>query len=572
MNVIEYLIKNLENLGITDVFGVAGDYNFDILYAIENNPKIKFYNCTNELNAGYAADGYARQKGYGALVTTYGVGELSAINAIAGAMAENVPIFNIVGAPSTNAQKAKKVLHHTIENQSFQIFENSFEPIVETTAFLNRDNAKIEIDRLLKVFVKEKKPVYLAIPSDIALMEISAKCVDYFWSSNVDTLNLAVEKILNKINKAYKPVILADILIKRYDSVLEFKEFVERSAIPVTNLLMGANIVDYDCKTYLGGYFAEFENPLAEKYINNTDCLISIGVIYSDLNSCGNKIPFDLKSHIYIAGNYTVVENERFENIKMQDVLNELSKKIEPKEFQVEKLDIGYNTPTSIQQEFNSEYIYARLQEFLKDNDNFIVETGTAIQGVAKMKFSKNVNIFTQNFWASIGWATPATLGVCVAASDKRTILVTGDGAHQMTAMELGTILRYNFKPIIIVINNDGYLTERLLCINDNDEFNNINKLNYSKFSRTFESDIWSTRVNNSDDFDKALRVTQIMDKLCYIEVCTQKDDSPELSKKILGSFNKYKNHSQKSSSDIKIKEESSFNYSTTIHESLRED
>ncbi|MDO5306398.1 MAG: thiamine pyrophosphate-binding protein [bacterium] len=572
MNVIEYLIKNLENLGITDVFGVAGDYNFDILYAIKNNPKIKFYNCTNELNAGYAADGYARQKGYGALVTTYGVGELSAINAIAGAMAENVPIFNIVGAPSTNAQKAKKVLHHTIENQSFQIFENSFEPIVETTAFLNRDNAKMEIDRLLKVFVKEKKPVYLAIPSDIALMEISAKCVDYFWSSNVDTLNLAVEKILNKINKAYKPVILADILIKRYDSVLEFKEFVEKSAIPVTNLLMGANIVDYDCKTYLGGYFAEFENPLAEKYINNMDCLISIGVIYSDLNSCGNKIPFDLKSHIYIAGNYTVVENERFENIKMQDVLNELSKKIEPKEFQVEKLDIGYNTPTSIQQEFNSEYIYARLQEFLKDNDNFIVETGTAIQGVAKMKFSKNVNIFTQNLWASIGWATPATLGVCVAASDKRTILVTGDGAHQMTAMELGTILRYNFKPIIIVINNDGYLTERLLCINDNDEFNNINKLNYSKFSRTFESDIWSTRVNNSDDFDKALRVTQIMDKLCYIEVCTKKDDSPELSKKILGSFNKYKNPSQKSSSDIKIKEESSFNYSTTIHESLRED
>lgn len=572
MNVIEYLITNLENLGITDVFGVAGDYNFDILYAIENNPKIKFYNCTNELNAGYAADGYARQKGYGALVTTYGVGELSAINAIAGAMAENVPIFNIVGAPSTNAQKAKKVLHHTIENQSFQIFENSFEPIVETTAFLNRDNAKIEIDRLLKVFVKEKKPVYLAIPSDVALMEISAKCVDYFWSSNVDTLNLAVEKILNKINKAYKPVILADILIKRYDSVLEFKEFVEKSAIPVTNLLMGANIVDYDCKTYLGGYFAEFENPLAEKYINNTDCLISVGVIYSDLNSCGNKIPFDLKSHIYIAGNYTVVENERFENIKMQDVLNELSKKFESKEFQVEKLDIGYNTPTSIQQEFNSEYIYARLQEFLKDNDNFVVETGTAIQGVAKMKFSKNVNIFTQNLWASIGWATPATLGVCVAASDKRTILVTGDGAHQMTAMELGTILRYNFKPIIIVINNDGYLTERLLCINDNDEFNNINKLNYSKFSRTFESDIWSTRVNNSDDFDKALRVTQIMDKLCYIEVCTQKDDSPELSKKILGSFNKYKNPSQKSSSDIKIKEESSFNYSTTIHESLRED
>ena len=119
MNVAEYIVKKLEELGVNDFFGLPGDYNFNILYAIENNSNTRWVGCTNELNAGYAADGYARLRGYGALVTTYGVGELSAINAIAGSMAENVPVVHVVGLPSTQSIEKKTLLHHNFQDCNY---------------------------------------------------------------------------------------------------------------------------------------------------------------------------------------------------------------------------------------------------------------------------------------------------------------------------------------------------------------------------------------------------------------------------------------------------------------------
>ena len=271
MNVVEYLVSNLERIGISDFFGVPGDYNFNILYEIENNPDTNWIGCTNELNAGYAADGYARQKGFGAVVTTYGVGELSVINAIAGSCAENIPIINIVGAPSTKTFEQGVPFHHSFQESEPQRFLKAFEPVTAAVAFLNKDNAKIEIDRLLKIFVKERKPVYIVVPSDIAELKISDRETDYDWVSNPNTLEKAVNAIVSKIDCAKSPIILADILIKRFDAKYEFIDFVEKSGIPVTNFLMGMNIVNMDYKNYLGTYLSEFGNPQAKAAIDKTD-------------------------------------------------------------------------------------------------------------------------------------------------------------------------------------------------------------------------------------------------------------------------------------------------------------
>ena len=271
MNTAEYLVKKLEELGVNDFFGLPGDYNFNILYAIENNPNTNWIGCTNELNAGYAADGYARQRGYGAIVTTYGVGELSAMNAVAGSYAENIPVITIVGTPSTKCLEEKTLVHHNFWNINTRAFETAHKSIVETTAFLNRDNAKIEIDRILKVFVKEKRPVYIAIPIDIAKMEISDRDCDYEWYSDKNTLETVIAKIARKINNSVSPVILGDTLIKRYDARLEFKEFVEKTGIPATNFLMGAGLLNSDCPNYLGTYFGKYRNQQAQDRLENTD-------------------------------------------------------------------------------------------------------------------------------------------------------------------------------------------------------------------------------------------------------------------------------------------------------------
>lgn len=567
MNTAEYLIKKLEELGINDFFGLPGDYNFNILYAIENNPNTNWYGCTNELNAGYAADGYAREKGYGALVTTYGVGELSAINALAGSFAENIPVINIVGVPTTKNITDKKIIHHSFQNPNPHAYENVYKNVCETTAFLNRDNAKIEIDRVLKIFVKSKKPVYIAIPIDIATMEISDKKINYDWSSDETTLKNVTEKILNKIQNSNKPIILGDSLVKRFEAKKEFNDFVNKSKIPATNFLMGTCLIPSDTPNYIGSYYGEFKNPVAENLLHKTDCLIAVGPIYSDLNSYGFNLPYKINSHIAIYGTETYIEGIKYENVKMSDVLKEIAKNIKPQNINIEKSSIYYNKAQSIDNSLTSEYIYPRLEEFLKENDIIFAETGIIPHGVCQIRFPNNTEFHTQTLWGSIGWATAASFGACIAKPNSRVILFTGEGSHQISAMEIGSMLRYRVKPIILVLNNNGYTIERMLSNKPEDNFNNILQMNYSKFARSFNGDLWATRVETAEDFDKALRVTQIINKLCYIEICTDEMDAPDLSKKVI---EKFKQNTKNGKQTLEVVTEKNIKYETTVHTSLK--
>lgn len=580
MNTAEYLVKKLEELGVNDFFGLPGDYNFNILYAIENNPNTRWIGCTNELNAGYAADGYARMRGYGAIVTTYGVGELSAINAIAGSNAENVPVISIVGVPATKNIENKTMVHHNFQEVNYYACYEAHKPLTAACAYLTRDNAKLEIDRVLKVFVKEKKPVYIAIPLDIAKMEISDKEVSYDWASDEEVLKLVTGKIVAKINNSKNPVILGDLLVKRFDARIEYKEFVEKTRIPVTNFLMGTNLIDMDYDLYLGGYYAQFSNPEAEKHINETDCLIAVGPVYTDLNAFGFNIPHKLNDQIAIYGTYTYVDGARYNNVKMADVLEAVTKLVDPKDMKISKPQIGYEHKDAGNEALASAYIYPRLQEFIKDNDIIVAETGIIPHGVAPMKLPATAELQTQTLWGSIGWATPATLGVCMAKPNSRVILITGEGSHQLTAMEIGNMLRRGIKPVIIVLNNKGYTIERVLSDSPEDCFNDIMQMNYSKFARVFEGDVWSTKVTTAEDFDKALKVTQIMNKMCYIEICTEAMDMPKLTEDLISCFKK-KAAENKQQPEIQVKpieENNSFNdktgsekFETVVHKGLSE-
>ncbi len=580
MNTAEYLVKKLEELGVNDFFGLPGDYNFNILYAIENNPNTRWIGCTNELNAGYAADGYARMRGYGAIVTTYGVGELSAINAIAGSNAENVPVISIVGVPATKNIENKTMVHHNFQEVNYYACYEAHKPLTAACAYLTRDNAKLEIDRVLKVFVKEKKPVYIAIPLDIAKMEISDKEVSYDWASDEEVLKLVTGKIVAKINNSKNPVILGDLLVKRFDARIEYKEFVEKTRIPVTNFLMGTNLIDMDYDLYLGGYYAQFSNPEAEKHINETDCLIAVGPVYTDLNAYGFNLPYKLNEQVAIYGTYTYVDGARYNNVKMADVLEAVTKLVDPKDMKISKPQIGYEHKDAGNEALASAYIYPRLQEFIKDNDIIVAETGIIPHGVAPMKLPATAELQTQTLWGSIGWATPATLGVCMAKPNSRVILITGEGSHQLTAMEIGNMLRRGIKPVIIVLNNKGYTIERVLSDSPEDCFNDIMQMNYSKFARVFEGDVWSTKVTTAEDFDKALKVTQIMNKMCYIEICTEAMDMPKLTEDLISCFKKKAaENKQQPEAQIKpIEENNSFNdktgsekFETVVHKGLSE-
>ena len=574
MNTADYIIKKIEELGVNGIFGYIGDYNLDIINAVENNSQTNFIPCTNPLNAGYASDGYARIRGYGAFITNFGSGELTAINAVAGAYAENVPVVNIVGLPSTDDIKNKKCLRHNFQEVNYNAFINAYKEVTTAAVILTKDNAKIEIDRVFKTLVRKKQPVYIALPSDIAISEISDRYVSSDWYSNKEVLENVVNKVADKIKGSQNPVIIGDVLIKRFDAEIEFKEFVTKSKIPTTNFIMGTNLVDMDLPNYIGGYYADIKNSIAENSVHNSDCLISVGVVYSNINSSGMKIPFDINSHIAVYGDYTYIDGIRYDDIKMAEVLEGVSEKTETKNYDINKPNLGYKQKNQENDKLTPEEIYTQLQSYFKQNDIIISETGSSMLGISQIKFLPEINIQSQALWGAIGWGGPATLGASLAKEQARVILVTGDGAHIQTALEIGTLLKYNLKPIVIIINNHCFSEEKSFSKGLDEKLFDTLEINYSKFARVFEGDIWATKVNTIDDLDKALKVTQIMNKMCYIEICVENFNTSEfiISKEDKTEQKITINAEQKENSEMQNTKPNKIVYETVVHKNLGEE
>lgn len=536
ISVTDYLIQELNKLGIVDFFGLPGDYNFNILYSIGENPNTNWVGCTNELNAGYAADGYARINGYGAVVTTFGVGELSAINAVAGSFAENIPVIKIVGAPLSKHIKNNSLIHHNFLNPDYYAFERAFSNVVATTAFLDENNAKEEIDRILSVFVKEKRPVYVTIPIDVCKVKIDNNPKIVVPKSDSKVLEKAVSHALRLIENSKKPVILGDVLVKRFRARSEFTKLVYNTKFPVSNLLMGKGLIEASNPKYLGTFLSIYENPNAADALRQSDCVICAGIVNSDLNTYRLGLPLKPADFIEIQGNYTIVENTKYENILMKDVLSELAQKITPRDFEMPEKKPSFEHKDPDSSKLTSSYIYPRIQEFLRPNDMIFVETGIIPHGFAPTRLAENTEVNTQTLWGSIGWATPAAFGGQMAAKERRTILLTGEGSHQLTAMEISNMMKNNLKPIVIVFNNNGYTIERILSDNPDDFFNDVIQWDYSKLPTVFKGDCWIKQARTCAEFDEALKQAEIEQKsrMCYIEIFTDKMDLPQLTKRIV--------------------------------------
>lgn len=527
VTVADYLVKKLKFLGIKNVFGLPGDYNFNILDAIIKDDEINWVNSTNELNASYSSDGYARINGYGAVVTTYGVGELSAINGIAGSMAENVPVIHIAGVPKTSFIEKNIIVHHNFSNPNYYLFENAYKNVVETTAYLNFENAKKEIDRVFNVFVNEKKPVYIAIPVDVCEFLIDDDGFDKieYKKSDEKTLNETVSEIISLIEKAKNPIIFFDYLCKRYNLKNEIKKFINKTNMKFGTFLMGKGIIDETNPNFTGvngGNLSSF----VQNEIKKSDLIITAGYLNADLNT-GGFSAFEKEIDIEIRKNETIIKGKVYKNVLLQDVILKLNEKItktfEKNDFKQIKKKINKKGKIKVDD------ILPLIETVLDEDDIFTMETGLFSLSGSFLNLKKNVEYLSQTLWGSIGWATPALFGAMMADNKKCHIMFTGEGAHQLTIQEMANFFEYDLKPVIFVLNNNGYTVERVLSKDPNDKFNNITNWNYPKLIEGFSNnkDYFIKTVSTLESFIKTIDEIKKLKgkKLCYVEIMTDKKD-----------------------------------------------
>jgi indolepyruvate decarboxylase len=533
--VVEHVISRLHDIGIKDVFGVAGDFAFPLDDAVCNNKSMRWIGSCNELNAAYSADGYARIYGRAALCTTYGVGELSAICGVGGSYAENLPIFHLVGMPASRTQAAHRIVHHTLGNGEFELFYKMAEPVVCARAIMTPENCATETERLIAAALYHRRPVYMAFPTDYATSPVIGTAEPHAEpKSDPDALAAAVKAVLSATDSAKTACILPGMLISRLGLKAQATNFVTASNLPFATMFADKCVLDESLPNYIGMYDGKLMNEEVRVLIEGGDLVIGIGAVLTDFNSGSFTANIDRSKSVNILHHSVRVGEAVYNNVEMKDVLAALTSKVSRRNAKASKAP-GLGNPVGASgDKITVEYLYPRWAQMLKQDDILIAETGTSAMGMAFANMPKGSRFHNQALWGAIGWATPASFGAALAAPERRTILITGEGSHQLTAQEVSQFHRFGLKPIIFVLNNDGYLIERLLCKNPDEYYNDLAKWHYHKLPEALGCDGWLTaRVTTCGELDEIIKRAETCGTGAYIEVMTDRNAASALPQKL---------------------------------------
>jgi TPP-dependent 2-oxoacid decarboxylase len=518
--VADYLADRLAESGADHVFGVPGDYTLALLDHIVAHPTLTWTGCTNELNAGYAADGYARLRGIGALITTFGVGELSAINALAGSFAEHVPVVHIVGSPATGTQAAHRVVHHSLGDGVFSHFIGMHEPITCCRAALSADNAGPEIDRVLAAVLSERLPGYILLPADVASTPVARprrRLEVPRPQSDRDSLAgfvAAASQLIGAARDVNDVRVLAGLLVHRLGAVPQVRALLEAGPLAHATSLWGKSLVDESAPTFAGIYAGAASSETVRHVVEDAPVLILAGVQFTDLNSGFFTQQIHRTRTIEMGPKTASVGAAVFSPVTLTDALEAMTALI--RELAV-KSPCRPDIPVADRPEpspsaggaaaLSQSTLWDRVAGFLRPGDVVLADQGCSFYGAATRRLPTDVVFIGQPLWASIGYTLPALLGACLAEPGRRGVLLIGDGAGQMTVQELSTVFREGLHPAIFVLDNDGYTVERAIH-GPNQTYNDIAKWDWTAAPSFFGGGrvCRTARAVTEGELDRALK------------------------------------------------------------------
>jgi len=483
-----YLIERLYNYGVRHIFGVPGDFILGFFNQLMES-KIKVINTCDEQAAGFAADAYARINGLGVVCVTYCVGGLKVVNPTAEAFAEKSPLVIISGSPGIKERRKDPLLHHKVKN--FDTQSKVFEEITVASVIINNpQTAAQEIDRILNAALSYKRPVYIELPRDIVSVDIFLDAS----SNNTDPqvhhdqeksdptiLREALHETIDMINSSTRPVIVAGVEIQRFGLQNELLHLIEKLKIPVSSTILSKSVISELHPLYLGVYEGALGHDSVREYVESSDCLILLGALMTDIDLGGFTAKIDQKKSIYINSEKFSVRYHNYEEISLKDFIVTLIESTDIKE----RIELINNPMSHNHESFSAikgqkitiKRLFQCINSFLKDDMIVLADIGDALFGGTDLVIHRKTEFLSPAYYASMGFAVPASIGTQLANPKLRPLVIVGDGAFQMTGMEISTALRFNLNPIVIVLNNGGYGTERSIL---DGSFNDIPTWQYN--------------------------------------------------------------------------------------------
>jgi len=534
--VATYLLSRLQQCGLKHAFGVPGDYVLTFMDRMLE-AGVELIGTCNELNAGYAADAYARINGIGCICVTWGVGGFSAMNAVAGAYAEQVPLVVLVGSPRTTQRQPSMLLHHGVGD--FTTMQRAYEHITVDAVLLDDPGqAPRLIDRALSRCMTEKRPIMIEIPQDVVDRECEAPAAFTPAKrpvSDPHALKEALDEAMSHLSTARRAVILGGVELHRYGLMSELYRLVEASRLPVATTLLGKTVISENHPQAIGVYEGAISRKDIRDIVENADVLLCLGAWISDINMGVYTSKLEGRRLILANSGRLKISQHVYEQVWIGDVVTALADRMPAKGLShppfkncAEALDTDFvaekGRPLTVAR------VMKRINAFIGEDTTVIAETGDAIFAAADLVMHHDVGFIGQAFYLSIGYALPATLGAALADPNRRPVALIGDGAFQMTAQELSSLCRRKSNAIIILLNNDGYTTERMI---HEGPYNDIQPWAYHKLPEAFGGG-WGRRVATEDAFDDALQnASESNEGPAFIEVMLDRFDTSDALKRL---------------------------------------
>jgi len=491
MTIGNFLLRRLKEAGVRHLFGVPGDYNLELLQQLQDASALKWIGTCSELNASYAADGYARLNGLAALLVTNGVGALSAINGVGGSYSEHVPVVCIAGSIPLRSIDRGLGMHHTMADGTYDHFLDAYAHVTVAHARLTPRNAATEIDRLILTAWREKLPVYMELPSDIACLDIEVPAapltLDY-PPSDEERLHSCITAIASRLSAAKSPAILADADADRFGVAPELMELAEKIQLPIAVINAAKAVIDETFPHYLGIYNGKASEPQVREAIETSDCLLAIG--YRPIEVTTGDFTASLPPNtIHARGHSIDVGDDNYQAVTLKEVLRGVIDAVPPvrrrASIHVAAAETAGRAAASAKLT-QAEYWQA-IQNYLRPGDVLYVDNGTSFV-LLGLKLPPDCTFIGSVNWGSIGYSVGALLGAMTAAPNRRHLLFVGDGSFQVSAQELSTILRHDHKPVIFLINNGGYTIERGY-LGKTEAYNDIANWSYADLPKVFRRD-----------------------------------------------------------------------------------
>ncbi len=507
MNVLEHLLHRLKAQGVDHIFGIPGDFILPLFQSLESSDLQHIAAC-NELNAGYAADGYARLKGLGVAAVTYGPGAFSLVNAVAGAYAESVPLLVISGGPDTNAYRNQAVLHHTLPNK-YDASLKIFGQITAYAAVLNDpQQAPAQIDEALRICLSQNKPVYLEIPVDIQTHECPAPGTFARSPALGDAASVAaaIADICVRIQKGQRTVIIPGHEVHREGLQEKILELLDKTGLPAASMFIGKADFLEQHPQCLGAYQGAGSLAEVSSYIESADTLLFLGVVLSDFNLGGFTANLSQEQIVHALDQGVVSSAGSYSNVSLSELVDGLIEALPadkpdtaaPQQMFSHKASLPYEPV--LDAAMTNKRFYDRMAHFIKAGDVVAADAGCAINST-HLQLPDGVTYLAACYWASIGMGFGAAFGACFAINPgQRVIALEGDGSFQMTAQELSSMTRYNCPAIVFVVNNKGYTAERLI---HDGPFNDIADWRYHQLAAAFGG--IGLDVHTEGDLEEAL-------------------------------------------------------------------